>query len=538
MYHLRLGGAAALLISIFAVVSAAADDAAICAAKGTLAIFACDNWIRQEPENSVAYLDRGEIYRFKGDYDHAISDFTQAIKLDPKYAVAFDRRGRIHYFKHEYDRAMADIEKALKLDPHDWEALVDRGLVYEAKGDVTHAFADYDQAIRLAPNGASSAYVDRGRLYAARGDYDNAIADNNQAIKISPNNSIAYNNRGNCYDRRGDHDRAISDLTQAIALNPDYATAHRNRGLAYSSKGEYDRAIADLEEAIRLDPKDPWGRQDLERVKAAHATTPPKPPAPATVPAAPEVRVALVIGNSAYQSAPYLPNPRRDARAVADALRQAGFQTVQLAVDLDRDAMMKALRLFRDLVDSADWALIYFAGHGMEIDGTNYLIPVDAKLDDERDVWAETVRYDDMLSASERAKVLRLIILDACRVNPFKDHMRRNLALSRGSGDRGLAPPPESEAGTLVVYSAKAGEVAADDVDGVNSPFARAFVREIEVPGRDVRRLFDYVRDDVLDATNNRQEPFTYGSLSGRRDFVFVPARKEGPRDRSLADWK
>jgi uncharacterized caspase-like protein len=128
-----------------------------------------------------------------------------------------------------------------------------------------------------------------------------------------------------------------------------------------------------------------------------------------------------------------------------------------------------------------------------------------------------------MLSASERAKVLRLIILDACRVNPFKDRLRRGLALARGNGDRGLAPPPESEAGTLVVYSAKAGEVAADDVDGMNSPFARAFVREIKVPGRDVRRLFDYVRDDVLDDTNNRQEPFTYGSLSGRRDFVFVP---------------
>jgi hypothetical protein len=119
---------------------------------------------------------------------------------------------------------------------------------------------------------------------------------------------------------------------------------------------------------------------------------------------------------------------------------------------------------------------------------------------------------------------LRLVVLDACRVNPFKDQMRRMVA-TRSATDRGLAPPPESKPGTLVVYSAKDGEVAADDVDGVNSPFARAFVDEIRVPGREVRRLFDFVRDDVMDATNNRQQPFTYGSLPGRKDFFFVAGK-------------
>jgi uncharacterized caspase-like protein len=225
----------------------------------------------------------------------------------------------------------------------------------------------------------------------------------------------------------------------------------------------------------------------------------------------PEVRVALVIGNSAYQSATYLPNPRKDAQAVADALRQAGFESVQLAMDLDHDAMVKALRSFRDRVDNADWALVYFAGHGIEINGANYLIPVDAKLADDRDVQSETVPYEDLLSTVGHARVLRLIILDGSRVNPFKDRMHRSLALARGSGDRGLAPPPESgEPGTLVVYSAKNGEVAADDVDGLNSPFARAFVQEVKVPGREgreVRRLFDYVRDDVIDATNHQPRP-------------------------------
>jgi tetratricopeptide (TPR) repeat protein len=536
MYRLTLGGAAALLISIFAVGSAAADDAATCARKGANAIAACDNWIRQEPKNAVAYWDRGEIYRNIGDYDHAIDDFNQAIKFDPKYALAYQRRSRAYYGKHEYDRAMADIEKALKLDAQDWESIMDRGLVYEAKGDVGRAFADYDQAIRLAPNSASVAYVNRGHLYAGRGDYESAIADYNQAINISPNNSIAYNNRGASYERKGDYDRAIADLNQAIKINAKYAVAYHNRGLAYSVKGDYDRAIADFEAAIRLDPTEPRSRQDLERANVARAAHQAKLPAhataaapevgaaPAIAAAAPEVRVALVIGNSAYQSVEHLSDPRQDAEAVADALRRTGFQTVQLAEDVDYDAMMKALRSFRDVADTADWALIYFAGHGIEINGTNYLVPVDAKLADDRDVQAETIPYEDLLSTIGRAKVLRLIILDACRVNPFRERMHRSRALSRGGVVRGLAPPPESEPGTLVVYSAKDGEVAADDANGVNSPFARAFVEEIKVPGREVRRLFDYVRDDVVEATNNRQEPFTYGSLPGRRDFFFVPA--------------
>jgi tetratricopeptide (TPR) repeat protein len=525
MYRLTLGGPAALLISIFAVVCAAADDAATCIANGTDAVAACDDWIRQQPKNAVAYWHRGEIYRTKGDYDHAISDFSQAIKLDSKYALAYERRGQAYYYgKHEYDLAMADYEKALKLNPQYWPAVVDRGILYEAEGDVVHAFGEYDKAIRLDPTGASAAYVNRGRLYEQRGDYDHAMSDYNQAIQIAPNFVAALSDRGHGYEVRGDHDRAIADLDQAIKFSPNYAFAYRNRGIAYYNKGEYDHAIADLEEAIKLDPTDQWARQYSERAKAARAAPPAKAPAPAAAPIAPEVRVALVIGNSAYQSVESLPNPRRDAEAVADALRRAGFRTVQLAEDVDHAAMMKALSSFRDVADNSDWALIYFAGHGIEINGANYLIPVDAKLADDRDVQAETVPYEELLSTVGHAKVLRLIILDACRVNPFKDHMRRSLALLRGSGDRGLAPPPESGPGTLVVYSAKDGEVAADDANGVNSPFARAFVQEVKVPGREVRRLFDYVRDDVIDATNNRQEPFTYGSLPGRRDFFFVPA--------------
>jgi uncharacterized caspase-like protein len=186
--------------------------------------------------------------------------------------------------------------------------------------------------------------------------------------------------------------------------------------------------------------------------------------------------------------------------------------------------MLKALRSFRDQADGADWALIYFAGHGIEMNRVNYLIPIDAELSDSRDIEDETVSYGALLKAAEGARALHIVILDACRNNPFKERLR--VAAARSSVDRGLARPPEADPGTLVVYAAKEGEVAADEVAGSpNSPFALAFVTRLKTPGREVQRMFDDVRDDVMHATNGRQQPYKYGSLPGSRDFFFVAGR-------------
>ncbi|MBI4273769.1 MAG: caspase family protein, partial [Rhizobiales bacterium] len=161
---------------------------------------------------------------------------------------------------------------------------------------------------------------------------------------------------------------------------------------------------------------------------------------------------------------------------------------------------------------------VYYAGHGLEIGGVNYLIPVDARLATDRDVELEAVPLNQVLSAVERARKLRLVLLDACRDNPFASQMKRTLA-TRSVG-RGLASI-EPEAGTLVVYAAKHGETALDG-DSANSPFVTAFVKNLATPGLEVRRLFDFVRDDVMEATNRRQQPFSYGSVPGRQDFFFV----------------
>jgi len=239
-------------------------------------------------------------------------------------------------------------------------------------------------------------------------------------------------------------------------------------------------------------------------------------------PALAEKRVALVIGNSAYQNVARLPNPVNDGATIAKTLQDAGFDVVDSRHDLAAAETRRALRDFADRARDADIAVVYYAGHGIEVDGGNYLIPIDAKLERDTDVYDEALSLDRVLLSIEPAKKLRLVILDACRDNPFAKSMKRTVA-SRAIG-QGLAKIEPNSPNMLIAYSAKAGSTAADG-DGRNSPFTSALSRHLTTPGLDVRRAFGFVRDDVLKSTGNRQEPFVYGSLGGE-DVPLVPAPK------------
>jgi hypothetical protein len=188
--------------------------------------------------------------------------------------------------------------------------------------------------------------------------------------------------------------------------------------------------------------------------------------------------------------------------------------------DLSALQTRRALRDFEDNARDADIAVIYYAGHGIEVDGTNYLIPVDAKLERDSDVYDEALSLDRVLVAVEPARKLRLVILDACRDNPFARTMKR--ALASRSISSGLAKIEPTSPNTLIAYSAKAGSTA-EDGNGKDSPFTIALAGHLTTPGLDVRKAFGFVRDDVLKATSNRQEPFVYGSLGGD-DVALVPA--------------
>jgi len=237
-------------------------------------------------------------------------------------------------------------------------------------------------------------------------------------------------------------------------------------------------------------------------------------------PAFAEKRVALVLGNSAYLNVAPLANPVNDSAKIAATLKDAGFDVVESRRDLPAAETRRALRDFADRARDADIAVVYYAGHGIEVDGANYLIPVDAKLERDTDVYDEALSLDRVLIAIEPAKKLRLVILDACRDNPFAKRMKRTVA-SRAIG-QGLAKVEPASPNVLIAYSAKAGFTAADG-DGTNSPFTTALSRHLATPGLDVRRAFGFVRDEVLKTTGNKQEPFVYGSLGGE-DVPLVPA--------------
>ena len=223
-------------------------------------------------------------------------------------------------------------------------------------------------------------------------------------------------------------------------------------------------------------------------------------------------RVALVVGNSTYAHIGRLPNPENDARDMSAALRRLGFE-VTTELDADRVELTEALRAFTRQSAGADVSLVFYAGHGIEMDGINYLVPVDARLERDVDVRFETVTVDDLLVSTSGAS-LRMVLLDACRNNPLARSMQRTAA-TRTVSSGSFADLNEDLLGdeTLVAYAAAAGTTAADG-RGRNSPYTAALLSHLETP-LEIGLLFRRVRAQVLAATNGAQRPHEYHSLVG-----------------------
>ncbi len=222
--------------------------------------------IRLDPKYAAAYTNRGTTWQDKKEYDKAVADYDRAILIDPKYALAFYDRGNAYYTTKEYDKAIEDYSEAIRLDPKDADAYVNRGVAYFDKEEYDKAIEDYSEAIRLDPNNRLQApplddpknaalFTRRGTAYANKKEYDKAVADYDRAILIDPKYALAFYDRGNAYYTTKEYDKAIEDYSEAIRLDPKLADAYVNRGVAYVDKKEYDKAIEDYSEAIRLDPK-------------------------------------------------------------------------------------------------------------------------------------------------------------------------------------------------------------------------------------------------------------------------------------------
>jgi uncharacterized caspase-like protein len=242
-------------------------------------------------------------------------------------------------------------------------------------------------------------------------------------------------------------------------------------------------------------------------------------------PAAAEKRVALVVGNSAYAHAAVLPNPVNDASDMAAALTQVGFEVI-LGLDLNKSAFDAKVRDFARALDRADVAVFFYAGHGLQASNRNYLVPVDARLQVERDLDFEAISVDFVLKQMEleREGKTNVVFLDACRDNPLARNLARSMGTRSAAVGQGLAQV-QTGVGTFIAYSTQPGNVAVDG-QGRNSPFTAALARGVRESGRNLTSVMIDVRKDVLAVTGGKQVPWDHSALTG--DFYFQLASAPG----------
>jgi tetratricopeptide (TPR) repeat protein len=576
---LMLAMVAAALWSAPALAQSRAQLGPLCTSEATpadLQIDACNKIIALKVFSganlATVYFWRAVGWNKKGNYGQVIANTTEALRLKPDQAL-YNMRGSAYFDKGEYDIAIADFNDALRIGPPSGTIFHNRGNAWHAKGDNARAIADYDEAIRLSPKEAYS-YQNRGSVKQALGDLDGALADINQAIRLNPALPSPLINRTVIWRAKGDFDRAIADATEAIRLargNAPVATltppgsvlisAYLHRALSFEAKGDFEHAKADFNAALegvasdagskanqatarvrlsllsdpvappsppRTAPSAPLG----ETQNALSAPAPPSDAAPAAPPAAAVaatpagVRVALVIGNGAYTGVRPLPNPPNDARSVAISLRDIGF-TVSEGIDLDRATMQKMTRDFLRDAARAQVALVYYAGHGVQIDGRNYLVPVDVRPQGGGNFTDGMVDMDTILAALDDQVRTNILIFDACRNNPMARKVAStepNRAIEAGSGlaaPTALGSGATLGAGTLIAFATAPGQVALDG-EGANSPFSAALSRHIGTAGLEVQQMLTRVRAEVVARTGGKQVPWSNSSLLGE---VFLVAK-------------
>jgi formylglycine-generating enzyme required for sulfatase activity len=252
------------------------------------------------------------------------------------------------------------------------------------------------------------------------------------------------------------------------------------------------------------------------------------------LPAVAEKRVALVIGNSGYKHASELANPRNDAEDMAAALRVLGIEVIK-GLDLDKPTMDREIRKFSTALTGADVGIFFYAGHGLQVNGNNYLVPIDAELSTAAALEFEMVRLDLVQRVMEGEAKTNVLFLDACRNNPLSRNLARALGTRSTSIGRGLAAA-ESGVGTLISYSTQPGNVALDG-QGRNSPYAGPLIKRIGTPGEDVLSVLTDVRNEVLAATGDQQVPWENHALRARFYFNGTTRNDQPPASEAERAW-
>ena len=512
---------------------------------------------------ATIYFWRAVGWNKKGNYTQVIADASEAIRLHPSVA-AYNLRGSAYYDKGEDDIAIADFNDALRMGPPSGIIFHNRGNAWRSKGEYAKAIADYDQSIKLGPPSAFS-WQNRGISKRALGDLDSALADINEAIRLDPELPQPLTNRAVIWRAKGDLDRAIADTTEAIRLAMAKApvnimtppgsvliSAYSHRALAYEAKGDFERAKQDYAAALEGKASDAGSKANQAtakvRLSLLSETVPPAPrtataapppsaskaapasPAGAASPSPPPAaeqrqraetgrRVALVIGNGAYARVRPLPNPSNDARAMAKSLRDIGFVVTE-GTDLDRTAMQATIRDFLRDAARSHVAVVYYAGHGVQIDGRNYLVPIDIQFQAGSGMTDTMMDMDTIMAGLDDQVRTNILILDACRNNPMAPKLASAGPARDIEAGSGLAAPATLGAGstlgagTLIAFATAPGQVALDG-EGANSPFSAALTRHIGTPGLEVQQMLTRVRAEVVAATKGKQVPWSNSSLLG-----------------------
>ncbi|MEH2529833.1 tetratricopeptide (TPR) repeat protein [Bradyrhizobium sp. AZCC 1588] len=474
-------------------------------------------------ERATAYYNRCYNYIIRHDYRNALANCDRSLEDNPGYFDAWLNRTVIRSGLGQFDLAVKDATKALAVARTDADragTLRNRAAALVRSGRITESRADLDQAAKLQP-GETYNFIMQADFLLQIGRAEEALAQvgKARARKSAPGYSQTKTAsdigllHGKSLVALKRNSEALTVLDALLKVDPNNAEAFALKSVAASRTNNLAAARDALAAARRLplssvDAADVF-REAEQLLRELDGAMAPRPEDPAQPARERTNRIALVIGNGAYQNVMPLTNAGRDAEALAAEFDALGFRKVTLLRDVTREQMFAALRMFAKEAETSDWAVIYFAGHGLEMGGVNWLAPVDAQFKTDRDVRLEAVSIDELSAAIEGARGLRLIVLDACRNNPFAPQMRfTNSTRSLGTGLARVEP----EGGTMVAYAAKAGQVAHDGDDG-NSPFMKALLKRLKQPGLEISMLFRFVRDDVMAATGRQQEPFVYGSL-------------------------
>jgi tetratricopeptide (TPR) repeat protein len=508
-----------------------------------------DDAIEADPKYSLAYNNRGWIRYLQGDPDRAIADYTAAIRLDPKDPTAYINRCDAYNRKGEPDRAIPDCEAVIRLDPKGASGGYNgRADAYFRKGQYDRAIQDYDKAIKIDPD-FGRAHANRGLAYEKKGDFARARADFKAAAAIPPENKFEQE----AYDLARDRlaapgDQATRQWQPAPA--PASPVPHAADASAAAPADAPKASVAPPPAAAQPAPApaspaphapDAIASAPVDAPKASAAPPPaaaqpapapasPAPhapdaiasapvdapkasaaPPPATAQPAQGNRVALVIGNAAYpDDGQLLPQPIKDAQAMAEELRHAGFEVIA-GDDVNKQRLAALLNRFKAKIQKGSTALIFFSGYGIQSGRQSYLLPIDARIWTESDVKHDGITIESILEDMDSAgAAVKLVIIDAARRSPFERRFRGT--------STGLAPIVPS-AGTLAIFSA-APDKLIDHTDKPNSIFVTELLKKMRTPGLSAEAIFNSAKNDVAHASQNEQLPWVSSSLAD--DFYFT----------------